>query len=201
MDVNKELNDIYEIVNEISTSKAIIVDDDDNFESMSCLPDWRRKLNPFLFYGFIHGSCHNFKNKKEQEKQIITQKSTFSKEVLGDKKGSEIPLATESSISKEQAELPEKDFGPYYIENFKFIITDVLNNSDAKELFSEDEKGILELFDKLSLKSQMLYVRLFQRKRNWIRVEKIKYSEIKEEEMCSCTEELCNKGFLFSVFL
>ncbi|XP_060709589.1 fanconi-associated nuclease 1 isoform X2 [Hemiscyllium ocellatum] len=66
---------------------------------------------------------------------------------------------------------------PYYLSNFLLVMEAVLASED-KELFNEDDNYWLGTFQKLSATGQKLYVRLFQRKLNWLKVTKLNYPDI-----------------------
>ncbi|XP_048376681.2 fanconi-associated nuclease 1 [Stegostoma tigrinum] len=66
---------------------------------------------------------------------------------------------------------------PYYLRNFLLVMETVLASED-KELFNEADDHWLGTFQKLSVTGQKLYVRLFQRKLNWLKVTKLNYPEI-----------------------
>lgn len=84
---------------------------------------------------------------------------------------------------------------PYYLRSFLTVLKAVLENDDDRKLFDEQEKGIINKFYQLSVNSQMLYVRLFQRKLTWIKKSKLEYKEI-APDLTPVIEELQHSGFL-----
>ncbi|XP_072138188.1 fanconi-associated nuclease 1 isoform X2 [Mobula birostris] len=66
---------------------------------------------------------------------------------------------------------------PYYLANFLMVLDAVLLSPDA-ELLNEEDKHWIRMFRGLSGAAQKLYVRLFQRKLNWLRVKRLEYVEI-----------------------
>uniref|UniRef100_A0A8C5M5R4 Fanconi-associated nuclease n=1 Tax=Leptobrachium leishanense TaxID=445787 RepID=A0A8C5M5R4_9ANUR len=67
---------------------------------------------------------------------------------------------------------------PYYLRNFLMVLNTVMESEEDMSLFNEDDRSILTSFYQLTAGSQKLYVRLFQRKLCWIKVNKIEYTEI-----------------------
>ncbi|NWH66960.1 FAN1 nuclease, partial [Geococcyx californianus] len=84
---------------------------------------------------------------------------------------------------------------PYYLQNFLVVLRAVLENGDDVRLFDEQDMNIITKFCKLSVGGQKLYVRLFQRKLNWLKVNKIEYGEI-STDLSPIIEELAEARFL-----
>ncbi|XP_019359894.1 PREDICTED: fanconi-associated nuclease 1 isoform X2 [Gavialis gangeticus] len=84
---------------------------------------------------------------------------------------------------------------PYYLQNFLMVLRAVLENDDDLRLFDERDTKIITAFYQLSAAGQKLYVRLFQRKLNWIKINKIEYAEI-STDLRPVIEELVEGGFL-----
>ncbi|KFV41901.1 Fanconi-associated nuclease 1, partial [Gavia stellata] len=84
---------------------------------------------------------------------------------------------------------------PYYLQNFLVVLQAVLENEDDVRLFNEQDMNIITKFCKLSVGGQKLYVRLFQRKLNWLKVNKIEYGEI-SMDLSPIIEELAEARFL-----
>ncbi|NXG70165.1 FAN1 nuclease, partial [Baryphthengus martii] len=84
---------------------------------------------------------------------------------------------------------------PYYLRNFLMVLQAVLENEDDVRLFDEQDMNIVNKFCKLSVGGQKLYVRLFQRKLNWLKVNKIDYEEI-STDLSPIIEELAEARFL-----
>ncbi|NXB64276.1 FAN1 nuclease, partial [Struthidea cinerea] len=84
---------------------------------------------------------------------------------------------------------------PYYLQNFLVVLRAVLENEDDIRLFNEQDLNIITKFYKLSVGGQKLYVRLFQRKLNWLKVNKIEYEEI-SVDLSPILEELAEARFL-----
>ena len=83
---------------------------------------------------------------------------------------------------------------PYYLSNFECILRGVIDETDDKELFDENEIGIIKAFRSFSLDSKKLFCRLFQRKKAWLMRKNIQYDEIKDID--ECLQILCDNGFL-----
>ncbi|NXA49938.1 FAN1 nuclease, partial [Nothocercus julius] len=84
---------------------------------------------------------------------------------------------------------------PYYLQNFLIVLQAVLQSEDDVRLFNDQDMGIIAKFCQLSVGGQKLYVRLFQRKLNWIKVSKIEYGEI-SVDLLPIIEELVKNSFL-----
>ncbi|KGL72368.1 Fanconi-associated nuclease 1, partial [Tinamus guttatus] len=84
---------------------------------------------------------------------------------------------------------------PYYLQNFLMVLQAVLQNEDDVRLFNDQDIDIIAKFCQLSVGGQKLYVRLFQRKLNWIKVSKIEYGEI-SVDLLPVIEELVKNSFL-----
>ena len=87
----------------------------------------------------------------------------------------------------------------FHLRNFEHVVSCVLDYTDDRRLFSDDELAIVDRFrgeGGLGLDARRLYVRLFERKFDWIRREKIKYGgkEISDED--GALAELERAGFL-----
>ncbi|XP_043349769.1 fanconi-associated nuclease 1 isoform X5 [Dermochelys coriacea] len=84
---------------------------------------------------------------------------------------------------------------PYYLQNFLMVLQMVLENHDDRRLFDEQDTSTIAKFYQLSARGQKLYVRLFQRKLNWIKINKIEYAEI-SADLLPVIGELVEAGFL-----
>ncbi|NWV38690.1 FAN1 nuclease, partial [Grantiella picta] len=91
--------------------------------------------------------------------------------------------------------VPSSPGHPYYLQNFLVVLRAVLENEDDVRLFNEQDLNIITKFYKLSVCGQKLYVRLFQRKLNWLKVNKIEYGEI-SVDLSPIIEELAEARFL-----
>ncbi|NXF54592.1 FAN1 nuclease, partial [Oceanites oceanicus] len=96
---------------------------------------------------------------------------------------------------KEVSSVPSSPGHPYYLQNFLVVLQAVLENEDDIRLFDEQDMNIITKFCKLSVGGQKLYVRLFQRKLNWLKVNKIEYGEI-SMDLSPIIEELAEARFL-----
>ncbi|XP_078286168.1 fanconi-associated nuclease 1 [Rhinoraja longicauda] len=65
----------------------------------------------------------------------------------------------------------------YYLVNFQRVVAAVLRSPDA-ELLNEEDGRCIGSFGRLSAPAQKLYVRLFQRKLNWLKVNRLHYAEV-----------------------
>jgi len=83
---------------------------------------------------------------------------------------------------------------PYYVTNFEYIIQCVIDCTDDRDLFNDNDLEIVAAYRKMSLMSRKLYCRLFNRKHAWLPSTSIRYEEIPHVE--SSAEELLNVGLL-----
>ncbi|XP_073442989.1 fanconi-associated nuclease 1 [Dendrobates tinctorius] len=103
----------------------------------------------------------------------------------------------ENSMEADGVKEPVSDSfrSPYYLRNFLMVLQTIMENEEDMSLFSEEDTLALTTFCQLSAGGQKLYVRLFQRKRNWIKVRKLEYTEI-GSDLNPFIEELSRHGFL-----
>ncbi|GFS85068.1 hypothetical protein TNCV_4222571 [Trichonephila clavipes] len=90
-----------------------------------------------------------------------------------------------------------KSYDPYYIANFKHILESVLNEEENQILFNDEDLKSIEAFKTSSDAAQKLYVRLFQRKYKWLRINKINYPNITQDPQV-VLEELVKCGVVDS---
>ncbi|XP_035191392.1 fanconi-associated nuclease 1 [Oxyura jamaicensis] len=95
----------------------------------------------------------------------------------------------------EVTSVPNAPGQPYYLQNFLVVLRAVLENEDDVRLFDDQDTNIITKFCQLSVGGQKLYVRLFQRKLNWLKVNKIEYGEI-SLDLSPIIEELVEARFL-----
>jgi len=72
----------------------------------------------------------------------------------------------------------DPEYVPYYVTNFEYVLTCVIDCTDDKNLFNDEELDIIDKYRNLSLDCKKLFVRLLNRKHAWIYKEKIRYDEI-----------------------
>ncbi|KNC84194.1 hypothetical protein, variant [Sphaeroforma arctica JP610] len=89
----------------------------------------------------------------------------------------------------------DSPFVPYYLRNFLYVLQAVLGGTAHAHLFSSDDRLVFEHFtEAMSSEAQKLYVRVFQRKNGWIRIDKLSYKDIDTPIPTVC-EELCSLQF------
>ncbi|GIY12663.1 hypothetical protein CDAR_484501 [Caerostris darwini] len=103
-------------------------------------------------------------------------------------------LSDNNEVEKQSS---PKNHTPYYIANFKQILDTVLNQSDNQILFNDEDMKSVEAFKASSDAAQKLYVRLFQRKYKWLRINKINYPDITQDPQ-NTLEELVKIGLVDS---
>ena len=86
----------------------------------------------------------------------------------------------------------------YYLENFLFAIKSVLSEPVYQHLFNEEDINYWSTFESLTLNAQKLYVRLFTRKFQWRRVEKIVYEDI-SKDLTNALSELGSSNLLENI--
>ncbi|CAG2115337.1 unnamed protein product, partial [Medioppia subpectinata] len=87
--------------------------------------------------------------------------------------------------------------GSYVYHNFRQMIDFVLNDKQYSQLFDANDMNVVQVFTCLSGLAQMLLMRLFIRKKHWIRKNVIKYPEI-AENLQPILKELVDNQFLFN---
>ncbi|XP_054417943.1 fanconi-associated nuclease 1 [Pteronotus mesoamericanus] len=105
------------------------------------------------------------------------------------------PLEQGSSCGVPGKTVPAPSNHPYYLRSFLVVLEAVFDNEDDRGLFDEHDKGIVTKFYQLSDGGQKLYVRLFQRKFSWIKMNKLEYEEI-APDLAPVVGELQRAGFL-----
>ncbi|XP_041075461.1 fanconi-associated nuclease 1 [Polyodon spathula] len=126
------------------------------------------------------GETHQFNNFDSVDSQVDTGVTLKIDSIQGD---------SNRNLVQEAPRLP------YYLRNFLTVLQAVLENEDDRQLFNEDDIQSISLFQQLSAAGQKLYVRLFQRKLNWLKVSKLEYSEI-GSDLAPVIKELVENGFL-----
>ncbi|XP_065321908.1 uncharacterized protein LOC135929309 isoform X2 [Gordionus sp. m RMFG-2023] len=86
---------------------------------------------------------------------------------------------------------------PYFLEFFKEIINYILKHEFDSKLLNEDDKLLTTNFNKLSKDCQILYLRIFSRKRRWILIKKINYKNI---DILNCCKILADHNFFDIAF-
>ena len=84
---------------------------------------------------------------------------------------------------------------PYYLESFLFFLKATFDEPLNQHLLSQEDRHTYSNFRSLAPASQQLYVRLFSRKFQWRRRQKIVYPEI-GADLSPMLQELCASGFL-----
>ena len=74
------------------------------------------------------------------------------------------------------------EYVPYYVRNFQYVLSCVIDCTSDKNLFTDSELDIIDSYRDLPLDSKKLFVRLLNRKHAWISLEKVKYDEIQSLE-------------------
>ena len=83
----------------------------------------------------------------------------------------------------------------YKWNNFRAMIDWVLKDRDNEHLFNEEDWSIIQSFTSLSINCQRLYVRLFVRRRNWIRPSRMNYPDL-GSDLQPLIDELVKSKFL-----
>ncbi|XP_046545713.1 fanconi-associated nuclease 1-like [Haliotis rubra] len=86
---------------------------------------------------------------------------------------------------------------PYYLDNFRTVLTAVLADEDNCRLLDDVDNNCIKTFNTLSESGQKLYVRLFSRKLSWLPVGKISYPEI-GNDLTTVLQELVDAGMAMS---
>jgi Fanconi-associated nuclease 1 len=138
----------------------------------------------------------NIELKSSPKKSPRSLKQQFSLNLSPGKKPIISPNSNPRHIPLNTENRKDPDHIPYYLVNFECILRGVIDETDDKELFKDDELKTIEDFRTLSLDAKKLFVRLFQRKHSWLLQKAINYEEIQNVE--KQLADLCSKGFLRS---
>lgn len=87
-------------------------------------------------------------------------------------------LRPESLISTKEDISSSND---YKLLNFRNIIDFTLHDSSNLHLFNEEDWKIIERLTSLSVPAQKLFIRLYLRKHQWIRLARIKYPDVADD--------------------
>ena len=98
----------------------------------------------------------------------------------------------ENKLETQVGEL-QNNYEPYYLANFKLVLSNVMSNEDDRQLFNEQDNEVIDQFNAMSPEEQKLYIRLFQRKRGWFRCAKLDYPKICKD-LKPATDLLIEKG-------
>lgn len=136
------------------------------------------------------GSAHTASNPNHPQELPLEDNGGFSSEVPG-----RIPLEQGPGGDVREETVAAPSSHPYYLRSFLMVLKAVFENEDDRILFDETEQGIVTQFYQLSASGQKLYVRLFQRKFSWIKINKLDYEEI-ASDLTPVIGELKQAGFL-----
>lgn len=106
-----------------------------------------------------------------------------------------------SSVKKKlftEESKPKFEGLPYYLETFLFLLKSTFDEPLNQHLFNEEDKDTYTNFKSLSLEAQKLYARLFARKFQWRRKEKIDYKDI-ASDLGPALKELCSSSLLHGI--
>ncbi|XP_029430623.1 fanconi-associated nuclease 1 isoform X2 [Rhinatrema bivittatum] len=129
------------------------------------------------------------------ENKIIYNDFLKSFTESGCKGNSSENFKTQNEDNNGKSSVSDTSWQPYYLRNFLMILQTVMEHEDDSRLFNADDMSTITKFHQLSDGSQKLYVRLFQRKLNWLKISKIEYAEI-GQDLLPVIEELVEYGFL-----
>ncbi|XP_028679371.2 fanconi-associated nuclease 1 [Erpetoichthys calabaricus] len=125
--------------------------------------------------------------------QTLSVSSLFASREAAEYISNAVSQIPESKKAKDHSE--ELQRLPYYLRNFLIVLHTVMGNEEDRQLFNEEDLAAIDSFQKLSVAGQKLYVRLFQRKLNWLKVSKLEYSEI-STDLGPVIHELVSSDFL-----
>ncbi|XP_070542863.1 fanconi-associated nuclease 1-like [Ptychodera flava] len=103
--------------------------------------------------------------------------------------------AIQNRENHENSEVEDGPKQPYYLVNFLLVMNTVLDSDEDRGLFNEEDMTCINKFRTLPEEAQKLYVRLFQRKPTWLRVEKLDYPRI-AADLKPVAKQLVTAGFL-----
>ena len=161
---------------------------------------WRHYINPFSSTSsFNFNADHSSSNFKFDCTEVLTRplpsdeyngKLFPVKETVTNNEFVEIPTPTQDQDETTSSH-HDTTIQSYHVEMFNMILRKTKENKCFDGFFNEEERNVILFFENLSEDCQELYIRLFQRKKGWIRQSKIQYNRIN----CStCLKLLSGKG-------
>jgi Fanconi-associated nuclease 1 len=85
--------------------------------------------------------------------------------------------------------------GPYYEKNFLLIVNGVVNSAHNRHLFNGGEWATIQSIQGLGKPELRLFIRLYQRSVQWVRVSKLEYPDI-AAELAPVVDTLVKAGLL-----
>lgn len=162
-------------------------------ENVSEINLWRYHMNPFSTSKMFL-SCSQFGFDCTKEITRVSSECVHPKNEKAECPANDLDKIDEEKETHDQP-IPNNEtsntFIPYHVEFFDIILKKVKEKEYFEEFFNEDESNILKTFEDLSEGCKELYLRLFQRKKGWIRQAKIQYNSI---DCPSCLKLLSEKG-------
>lgn len=187
--------------------------------SPSSTPSYRKekpKENPLPTKEVLHTAPSTPKIQKQQREYNSSTKKNFSRRQQISTQFKERLVKTDnqknqattidkysdwSSVKKKlfyDETKPKFEGLPYYLETFLFLLKATFDEPLHHHLFDEEDHRTFNAFKSLSLEAQKLYARLFSRKFQWRRKEKIAYEDI-ATDLGQALAELCTMSFLLGV--
>ncbi|EGD80506.1 hypothetical protein PTSG_01097 [Salpingoeca rosetta] len=71
--------------------------------------------------------------------------------------------------------------GPYYLRHFKLMVDEVSSATHNRHLLCPHDVAVLRCLNALPMPAQKLFVRLYNRRHAWLRVDRLSYPEIAED--------------------
>ena len=154
---------------------------------------WRKQINPFQAYHILDESKFSFESEKLYNHSRKIEKNDTLKNNNDDLMNKKEYKEAEEQLNPVESNNNQS----YHLEFLTCIIDNVKSLKSFNILFDNSERRILETFQTLSEGCQDLYIRLFQRKRNWIKEGKIQYNGI---DCPLSLSSLSKKGFTYIIF-
>lgn len=85
-------------------------------------------------------------------------------------------------------------FVPYYLNNYRIALAEVLNSPIDVHYFNTEDYSWIVRIGSCTEEAQMLYMRLLLRRFNWINVQRIHYNEI--DGISEALQELVNRKLI-----
>ena len=142
---------------------------------------WRQFINPFSDIKSCNATSSKLKFNCTES--FIRALSTKYDEVISEKEvrnddSDEKETQDVNNSSGDKTKIGTNIQQSYHVEFFNMILLKTKQTPYFNVFFKEDERNILIKFENLPENCQELYIRLFQRKKGWLKESKIQYNSI-----------------------
>ena len=188
--------------NFVDLTKDDIAENFDNHPEVvsntSEINSWRKCINPFSNFQscntnsseFIFDCTENLTRAPSTKYDEIMIEDKVKNDDLGDK------VKQDEMTSSENDTKTDTNIQSYHVEFFNMMLIKSKESQYFDIFFNEEERNILLKFESLPENCQELYIRLYQRKKGWLRQSKIQYNSI---DCPTCLKLLNEQGSIVLV--